>query len=225
MIIKCFVGKNLIKLKLIIIITLSLSSCSPSVSFNTEEIEKIKQNVPENVTTFQKKIRNAALDQIGITRDYDPAYEEILYPMGDIDMGRGVCTDVVIRALRKVNLDLQQLIHEDMKNNFDIYPKKWGHTKPDPNIDHRRVPNIMTFLKRRGLEIKEISDPGSFKTGDVVAWKLFTGNPYIGIVVKINFENEVVPFIVHNIGFGTKLENRLFDWKIIGHYRIDEKVF
>mgnify|MGYP001163908201 CR=1 FL=1 len=81
---------------------------------------------------------------------YDPSYFSIDYPNGEIPKGRGVCTDVIIRAYRKLKIDLQKEVHQDMKQNFGLYPSIWGLKKTDKNIDHRRVPNLMTFFSRKG---------------------------------------------------------------------------
>jgi len=143
---------------------------------------------------------------------YDPAYIRIKYPMGDVDPKTGVCTDVVIRAYRIIGIDLQKEVHEDMKANFGKYPKKWGMSKPDPNIDHRRVPNLMTFFSRKGKVLKITDNPLDYKPGDIVSWDLGGGILHIGIVLN-NDES-----VVHNIGYGQVAEDCLFCWKIIGHY-------
>ena len=156
--------------------------------------------------------------QIGVTLFYDASYTKLDYPMGDVSSIKGVCTDVVIRALRKQGIDLQKLIHEDMSKNFNSYPKKWGLKKTDKNIDHRRVPNIATYFTRKGYEIKD----GKFKAGDIVTWDLGGGKTHIGIVSdkKSLFGN--TPLIIHNIGLGVQEENVLNDFKITGHFRVRE---
>ncbi|MEM9647715.1 MAG: DUF1287 domain-containing protein [Bacteroidota bacterium] len=149
---------------------------------------------------------------------YDPSYFSIPYPNGDVPANKGVCTDVVIRAYRKVGLDLQKEVHEDMKANFGAYPKIWGLTRTDTNIDHRRVPNLMTFFKRQGAE-KPISQNGKdYLPGDVVCWNLRGGITHIGIVVDQMSRDGKRPLIVHNIGSGQVMEDLLFEYKIIGHY-------
>lgn len=150
---------------------------------------------------------------------YDPAYYRIGYPNGDVPSDKGVCTDVVIRAYRKMGIDLQKEVHEDMKANFSKYPKNWGLTSTDRNIDHRRVPNLMTFFSRHGT-VKEMSqDPSDYLPGDIVCWNLQGGITHIGIVSKKKalFGNRYK--IIHNIGAGQVLEDCLFSYKIIGHYR------
>lgn len=150
---------------------------------------------------------------------YDPSYYTISYPNGDVPEGKGVCTDVVIRAYRKLGIDLQKLVHEDMKQNFSLYPTIWGLTKPDKNIDHRRVPNLMKFFERNGV-VKVISDnPKEYLPGDIICWNLGGSVTHIGLVVDKKSSDGKRFLIVHNIGSGQVLEDCLFSYKIIGHYR------
>jgi uncharacterized protein YijF (DUF1287 family) len=149
----------------------------------------------------------AAARQVGVTTIYDPSYVGLKYPGGDVAIERGVCADVIVRAFRAVGIDLQRELHEDMRANFGRYPKMWGLAAPDANIDHRRVPNLMTFFRRRG---KATGEP--FAPGDIVAWRLPGGLYHIGIVAE-------PPFVVHNIGRGAQREDILFAYPIIGHYR------
>ena len=151
--------------------------------------------------------------------EYDPSYFRLDYPNGDIPPNKGVCTDVVIRAYRKIGIDLQKEVHKDMKENFDKYPKNWGLSHPDKNIDHRRVPNLMTFFERHGITLSITQNPIDYQPGDIVCWNLGGGITHIGIVSTKNIENGEKPLIVHNIGSGQVLEDMLFDFKIIGHYR------
>lgn len=160
-----------------------------------------------------------ARTQIGKTIRYDPAYTTLSYPMGDVPISKGVCTDVVVRALRHQGMDLQELIHKDMKANFSAYPKKWGLKSPDKNIDHRRVPNIATYFKRQGYAVKSTHKPQEFRAGDIVTWDLGKGLVHIGIVSDKKTLTGI-PLIIHNIGQGTKEENILYQFKITGHYRI-----
>lgn len=149
---------------------------------------------------------------------YDPSYFSIDYPGGDVPEGKGVCTDVIIRAYRKLGIDLQKEVHEDMRGNFNTYPKKWGLSRPDKNIDHRRVPNLMTFFERHG-EVKPITDdPDDYLEGDIVCWDLGGGVTHIGLVVNKKSSDGKRNLIVHNIGGGQVLADCLFDFKIIGHY-------
>ncbi|MEM8953756.1 MAG: DUF1287 domain-containing protein [Verrucomicrobiota bacterium] len=163
----------------------------------------------------------AAKARIGVTKTYDPAYVSLNYPNGDVPNDRGVCTDVVIRALRKAGIDLQKEVHEDMKVNFSAYPKNWGLTRPDKNIDHRRVPNLMAFWKRKNLDLPITEDPGDYLPGDIVAVRLDNGLLHVA-VVSDSIASGNRPNIIHNIGYGTVEEDRLFDFTIIGHYRITD---
>jgi len=149
---------------------------------------------------------------------YNGAYRKIAYPMGDVPNNIGVCTDVVIRSYRKLGVDLQQLVHEDMRSNFALYPKNWGLTKPDTNIDHRRVPNLQKFFSRFGETLKISQKAEDYKTGDIVSWELSRGVPHIGIVSDKRTRNGQ-PYIIHNIGWGPKEESKLFAYDITGHYR------
>lgn len=156
-----------------------------------------------------------ARSQIGKTLSYDPAYTKLSYPMGDVPIIKGVCTDVVIRALRHQGIDLQTKIHEDMKQNFKQYPQKWGLKAPDKNIDHRRVPNIATYFTRQGYAVR-----GDYQAGDIVTWDLGKGLVHIGIVSDKHTIFNKTPLIIHNIGRGTQEEDILYRFKITGHYRI-----
>lgn len=165
------------------------------------------------------KLSNAAFELTKQQVTYDPSYFSIKYPNGDVPAGKGVCTDVVIRAYRKLGIDLQKEVHEDMKTNFSLYPKIWGLKRTDTNIDHRRVPNLMTFFSRKGTIKKISSNPKDYKPGDIVCWNLGGGTTHIGIVSsKKSPSNTNRYLIVHNIGSGQVLEDCLFDYKIIGHY-------
>ena len=170
-------------------------------------------------TDFSSKLSNAALE---LTKDrvvYDPSYFSIPYPNGDVPKGKGVCTDVVIRAYRKVGIDLQKEVHEDMVANFSLYPKNWGLKRTDKNIDHRRVPNLMTFFSRHGVVKTKSVNPKDYVPGDIVCWNLGGAITHIGIVVNKKSSDNKRYLIVHNIGSGQVLEDVLFAYKIIGHYR------
>lgn len=161
---------------------------------------------------------------VSLTRDkviYDPKYYSIKYPNGDIPGDRGVCTDVVIRAYRKVGIDLQKEVHEDMKANFEKYPDNWGLRFTDTNIDHRRVPNLMRFFERFGETLLISDNPDEYTPGDIVCWNLGGGITHIGIVVNKKTPNNSRYLIVHNIGSGQVIEDILFRFKIIGHYRFN----
>jgi hypothetical protein len=168
------------------------------------------------------KIAVAAIEQTRRPGVYDPAYVRIGYPMGDVPADRGVCSDVIIRAFRSVGVDLQVKVHEDMRANFSAYPNHWGLKRPDPNIDHRRVPNLQTYFRRAGWRVTA-SEGRSYLPGDIVAWNLKgdAGSlPHIGVVTD-RIGRSGHPMIVHNIGAGPKLEDVLFEWKMTGHYRVD----
>ncbi len=146
-------------------------------------------------------------------------YREIDYPMGDVPDDEGVCTDLVIRAYRRMDIDLQEEVHEDMKGDFWRYPPLWGLLEPDPNIDHRRVPNLMVFFSRRGKRLPLSDDPEDYRPGDVVCWELAPGITHIGIVSDQRDKHTGNPKIIHNIGLGPDHEDVLFDYEIIGHFR------
>ena len=167
---------------------------------------------------FDKKLSSAAIELCNDAVIYDPAYFTIKYPNGDVPKGSGVCTDVVIRAYRKLGIDLQKEVHLDMKANFNIYPKNWGLKHTDKNIDHRRVPNLMVFFKRFGKEKPITNNSYDYKAGDIVCWNLGGGITHIGIVVNKKSADGNRNMIVHNIGNGQVMEDMLFDYKIIGHY-------
>lgn len=168
---------------------------------------------------FYKRLSVAAIE---LTKDkviYDPRYYSIPYPNGDVPSDKGVCTDVIVRAYRKLGIDLQQKIHVDMRANFSKYPKKWGLKGTDKNIDHRRVPNQAMYFSRFGTVLK-VSDKGSdYSPGDIVTWDLGGGITHIGIVTDRMSSDGKRPLIVHNIGRGQVLEDCLFSFKITGHYR------
>ncbi len=161
----------------------------------------------------------AARKQVGVTVFYNPAYVKLDYPGGDVPEETGVCTDVVVRAYRGLKFDLQKEVHEDMRANFSKYPKRWGLKRPDKNIDHRRVPNLMTFFERKKAKLPISKKAADYKPGDVVAWDLTDrGLLHIGIVSDRKTSGGT-PLILHNIGGGAQEEDRLFDFTIIGHYR------
>lgn len=158
-----------------------------------------------------------------LTKDrvvYDPTYYSIDYPMGDVPDGKGVCTDVVIRAYRKLGTDLQALVHRDMKRHFSSYPKNWGLKRPDPNIDHRRVPNLMTYFKRQGASLRVTQKGEDYLPGDVVSWNLGGGITHIGVVSDVPSRTHPNRFqMIHNIGEGQVVEDCLFSYQITGHFR------
>lgn len=164
----------------------------------------------------------AARAQVGITLMYDGSYRPLKYPGGDVPLERGVCTDVIVRALRSArSLDLQQLLHEDMRANWNAYPHppRWNLGKPDANIDHRRVPNLMTWFSRAGYSRPLTRMPADYLPGDIVAWDLGGGILHVGIVGDRNAATGV-PLVIHNIGAGAREEDILFRFTVIGHYRL-----
>lgn len=167
---------------------------------------------------FAQRLAEAVFEQTKQRVVYDPAYVKLGYPGGDVPAGRGVCTDVVIRAYRVLGIDLQVDVHEDMAAHFKDYPSRWGRSKPDSNIDHRRVPNLMTFFGRHGETLALSKRAQDYQPSDIVAWDLGGGVTHIGLV---SGKKGAGPryLIVHNIGRGAVAEDVLFAWKIIGHFR------
>lgn len=164
------------------------------------------------------KLVQAAREQVGMTLGYDPAYRRLSYPGGDVPLATGVCTDVVIRALREQGLDLQEAVHRDMRAHFAVYPKHWGLSRPDANIDHRRVPNLMTWFQRQGWGLPLSRQASAYRAGDIVAWDLGRGLTHIGILSDRQAADGK-PLVLHNIGRGAQEEDILFAYRIIGHYR------
>ena len=169
---------------------------------------------------FGTKLAQAAVSIVDPTVRYTPDYVVLSYPGGDVPAGTGVCTDVVIRSLRKLDIDLQKEVHEDMKKNFSLYPKTWGLKSADKNIDHRRVPNLMKYFERKGYSKPVTQDGKDYLPGDIVTWVLSNGMTHIGVVSNNANSNSSRYKIVHNIGGGQVEEDVLFDYKITGHYRI-----
>jgi uncharacterized protein YijF (DUF1287 family) len=167
---------------------------------------------------FRTRLSDAAIDLTKIGVVYDPAYYVISYPGGDLPENRGVCTDVIIRAYRTLDIDLQKEIHEDMMADFDSYPDNWGLNSPDKNIDHRRVPNLMVFFEKHGTRLPVSRDASDYGPGEVVCWNLGGGITHIGIIVDRKSPDGTRNMIVHNIGKGQVMEDCLFNFKIIGHY-------
>ena len=161
----------------------------------------------------------AALERTRHQVRYDNAYRAIEYPGGDVPDEIGVCTDVIIRSYRAVGIDLQVKVHEDMAAAFDQYPTIWGLTRPDPNIDHRRVPNLKRFFERSGAAVTITSEAEDYRPGDLVTWMLPGNLPHIGIVVDEQNAEGSRPLIVHNIGAGPKVEDVLFRYPVTGHFR------
>lgn len=171
------------------------------------------------VEPWARKLIDAAEAQIGVTVTYDPAYVRLSYPGGDVPRERGVCTDVIIRAYRDAfDIDLQKLVHDDMREAFASYPKTWGMARPDRNIDHRRVPNLETYFRRAGLALPVTSRADDYAAGDLVSQRLPGNLPHIGIVASRR-SSAGTPLMVHNIGAGARVEDTLFSFDIVGHFR------
>ena len=167
-----------------------------------------------------RRVVASATEQTRTTLLYDPAYTVLVYPGGDVPADRGVCTDVVIRSLRAAGVDLQRLVHEDMKAHFSAYPHEWGLARPDPNIDHRRVPNLATFFTRQGKALPVTASASDYLPGDVVSWKLPGGLAHVGVVVEpVSTADPARHLVVHNIGEGAKMEDVLFAFPVTGHFR------
>ena len=188
-------------------------------SNNTVSINDITHKIP--ATSLSKEINLLMQNleaQTELTKTYNPAYVTLKYPNGDVPINTGVCADVVVRALRATNIDLQKEVHLDMNKNFSVYPKRWNLKTTDKNIDHRRVANLMKFFERKQKSIDITKNTNDYKAGDIVAWKLNNGLLHIGMVYN-GASEDGTPLIVHNIGSGTKVADVLFQWEIIGHYR------
>lgn len=176
---------------------------------------------PANAITPEALV-DAAMARTGHAVTYDGAYRKIAYPMGDVPAHIGVCTDVIIRSYRALGVDLQARVHEDMAADFSAYPAHWGLARPDPNIDYRRVPNLQIFSARHGESLPVSDTASDYRPGDLVTWNLrgMLGGrlPHIGIVTdQVSPHGD--PLIVHNIGAGPTLEDRLFAYPVTGHYR------
>lgn len=199
-----------------LVIVLFLASCNQKKEniSNTQDPRRIANTFPENLS-------EAAISIIDPSIDYDPAYFSIKYPNGDVPKNKGVCTDVIIRSYRKLGIDLQKEVHEDMIENFSKYPnlQKWGMTRTDTNIDHRRVPNLEIFFERKGEKLPVTNNPKNYKTGEIVTWMINDKLPHIGIVTNQKSRDGKRNLIVHNVGGGQVLDDCLFDYKIVGHYR------
>ena len=170
-----------------------------------------------NIATATPTLTQAARQQIGVTTIYDGRYQRLDYPNGDVSRERGVCTDVVIRALRQLGIDLQQRIHEDMKHAWASYPKLWGMRQPDRNIDHRRVPNMAHYFQRQGWQLAPADSDADYQAGDLITWLLPGNLPHIGVVSDRKVEGR--PLIIHNIGAGVVEEDMLRSFPITGWYR------
>lgn len=208
----------------IFVLLFSLSSCKKQDTFSDNSTflsEKREIITIENPDSFAEKLSNAAISIIDSEVVYTPDYVKLKYPNGDVPAKTGVCTDVIIRAYRKLNIDLQKEVHEDMKANFKLYPnlEKWGLKTTDKNIDHRRVPNLEVFFGRKGTTLSISQNAGDYKTGEIVTWMINDKLPHIGIVTHLKSEDGKRNLIVHNVGSGQVLEDCLFSYTIVGHFQ------
>ena len=157
---------------LLTVVLLGFVSCGQAQEKNTGE-----KDAPTN------ELVEAARVQVGKTTSYDSSYVALKYPGGDLPIEKGVCSDVVIRALRTgKNRDLQKLVHEDMKAHFSKYPTYWGLKRTDRNIDHRRVLNLQTFFKRQGYSLPVTKKKGDYLPGDLVTCTVPPNLPHIMVV-------------------------------------------
>lgn len=183
------------------------------------------EQVGAQIVTLQQsglpgdRIAAAALAHSGDEVTFSPDYYKIDYPNGDIKPGKGGPADVIIRCFRKIGVDLQQQVHEDMAENFRSYPQLWGALTTDTSIDHRRIPNLQRFFERKGETLPNSRDAADYKPGDVVVWSLANAEPHIGIVVPAPENHPGEMWVVHNMGKGVKWENVLFDFKVEAHFR------
>lgn len=216
--------KNKSTLMFLLALLLAAAACQKQIARTHPPLKPPEQDtevraLAPNSSPNLKVIIDGAIDQVGKTTSYDPSYQKLDYPNGDVPIETGVCSDVIVRAFRKAGIDLQKDVHEDMKANFSAYPTRWGLKSPDSNIDHRRVPNLQTYFtrKRKSESITDKSD--DFHPGDIVTWDLGGGVDHVGIVTNVWYKPTQRYLIVHNIGGGTRMEDGLFAWKITGHYR------
>lgn len=214
------------RFKCCLLLTLALAGCGAraGVSQAAKPSSASRQDAsaprPSSGSPFLDKLVEAAVERTSQEVRYDPAYVVLAYPGGDVPAQTGVCTDEVIRSYRQVGVDLQKEVHEDMARDFGAYPRQWGLKKPDANIDHRRVPNLMVFFERQGAALPVTADARDYRPGDLVTWNLGGQMTHIGIVVNLPSEADANRMlIVHNIGAGPKAEDVLFNWTITGHYR------
>ena len=215
---------NGLRLVIVVVIGLGFASCKPQATSVVTTSTGIPEHpvlkpLPQNAPPQLKQMIDGAVGQAGVTTGYDPAYVSLSYPGGDVNLQTGVCSDVVIRSFRKAGVDLQKEVHEDMLSAWNEYPKKWGLAKPDANIDHRRVPNLMTYFKRKGTAMPISSSAEDYQPGDIIAWDLGSGLDHIGIVTNIWSMEQHRCLIIHNIGAGARVEDVMFGWPIKGHYR------
>lgn len=211
-------------LSLVVVFFNGESAYADTVKAKTSQSSTTKPSKPQVTKSDHfDQLVDAAIDRTKHFVIYNGRYIKIDYPMGDVPANIGVCTDVVIRSYRKLGIDLQELVHKDMKVNFKLYPKIWGLKKTDTNIDHRRVPNLEVFFERHGQMLPITKKASDYQPGDLVTWRLDGNLPHIGIVSNKKHPVSGRYQIVHNIGLGPQLEDVLFDYKVVGHYRFMPK--
>jgi len=211
---------------LVVAMTAAVGACdaAPDVMHRMTQVldrARVNKDWKDPKIAFGLRLAAAAEERATHSVVYDAAYERIGYPNGDVPASRGVCADEIVRAYRLLGIDLQRLVHEDMRKAFQVYPKRWGLKSPDSNIDHRRVPNLATFFARHGTSIKPTLEGRDYKPGDVVAWALADGRPHIGLVTERWSSDGKRPLVLHNVGAGPQIEDMLFGLTITGHYRYD----
>jgi uncharacterized protein YijF (DUF1287 family) len=196
-----------------------LAACASRGGETLATVENLTRK-PSSENPHINNLVNSAIEQTRYTFSYDASYVKLDYPGGDVPRDRGVCSDVIVRAFRGAGVDLQKEVHEDMAKNFGSYPDRWGARKPDTNIDHRRVLNLMTYFDRLGKSVPITKRAADYLPGDVVAWELDNRLLHIGLVSDAVAPEPQTYLVVHNIGAGAKLEDVVVSWKIIGHYRM-----
>jgi uncharacterized protein len=209
----------LIPVTLGIVLMSLLAVCASRAGERRATVENLTRK-PASDNPHITRVVASAIEQTQYTFSYDASYVKLDYPGGDVPRDRGVCADVIVRAFRSAGVDLQKEVHEDMAKNFGTYPDRWGARRPDTNIDHRRVPNLMTFFERLGKSVPITKRAADYLPGDVVAWELDNGLLHIGIVSDAVAAQPQTYLVVHNIGAGAKIEDVVLSWKIIGHYRM-----
>ena len=209
----------LIPVTLGIVLMSLLAACASRAGERRATVDNLARK-PASDNPNINKVVVSAIEQTQYTFNYDASYVKLDYPGGDVPRDRGVCADVIIRAFRSAGVDLQKEVHEDMAKHFGAYPDRWGARRPDTNIDHRRVPNLMTFFERLGKSVPITRRPADYLPGDVVAWELDNHLLHIGVVSDAVAAEPQTYLVVHNIGAGAKIEDVVLSWKIIGHYRM-----
>lgn len=185
---------------------------------STEQVALLMSELAESADPG----KHLAAAAIGHSREpilYDNTYYKISYPNGDIPTGKGNAADVIIRCFRRVGIDLQQDVHEDMKADFRAYPQLWDALAPDPSIDHRRAANLVRFFERKGESLPVTREPAHYRPGDVVVWSLANAEMHIGLIVPGPGDKQDQPWVVHHMDKTPTWADQLFDFQITGHYR------